>query len=134
MTDLTLSDGTFLPRGSFVAANVLATHTDPAYYPSPNKFDPFRFANLRSSSPDEANKHQMVNTSAEYLSFGHGRHACPGRFFAVNELKAMMCWLLMNYDVKTEVEGVRPENVYKGTRLIPNPFAKVLFRKRVPGG
>ena len=133
LTDLTLSDGTFLPRGTYVVANVVGMHTDPAYYPSPTKFDPFRFADLRSSSPDEANKHQMVNTSAEYLSFGHGRHACPGRYFAVNELKALMCWLLMNYDVKAEVEGVRPENVYKATGLSPNPFAKVLLRKRVHG-
>ena len=54
----------------------------------------------------------------------------PGRFFAANELKAMMAYVVMKYDVKAEVEGVRPENVFKGTRFIPDPTAKVLFKKR----
>lgn len=54
----------------------------------------------------------------------------PGRFFAVNELKAMMAYILLTYDVKTEVEGVRPENVYMGTRFSPNPKAKILFKAR----
>ena len=55
---------------------------------------------------------------------------CPGRFFAVNELKAMMCWLVLNYDVKAEKEGVRPENMYQRTTVAPNPFAKVQLRRR----
>ena len=41
-----------------------------------------------------------------------------------------MAYLLMNYDVKFEVEGIRPPNVYMATRLIPNPTAKVLIKKR----
>ena len=54
----------------------------------------------------------------------------PGRFFAGNELKATMAYVIMNYDMKAEVERVRPENVYMGPRLSPNPTARVLFRKR----
>ncbi|KAF8145980.1 hypothetical protein K438DRAFT_1629082, partial [Mycena galopus ATCC 62051] len=53
-------------------------------------------------------KRQMVSTVVDHLPFGTGKHACPGRFFAVTELKAMMAHLVMNYDVKAEVEGVRP--------------------------
>ncbi|EJD07466.1 cytochrome P450 [Fomitiporia mediterranea MF3/22] len=130
MSDLTLPDGTFLPAGTFIAANVAGMHRDDSYYPDANKFDGFRFSKLREQSSGEGVKHQMVNTSPEYLAFGHGRHACPGRFFAVNELKAMMAYLILNYDVKAEVEGVRPENVYHRARLSPNPKAKVLFKKR----
>lgn len=55
----------------------------------------------------------------------------PGRFFAVNEIKRMMAYLLLNYDVKTE-DGVRPKNVNMGAAFIPNPKAKLLFRRRVP--
>ncbi|OCB86528.1 cytochrome P450 [Sanghuangporus baumii] len=130
MRDYTMSDGTFLPAGTFVAANIAAQHSDDAHYPDADKFDGFRFSKMREQSVEESVKHQTVNTASDYLAFGHGRHACPGRFFAVNELKAMMAYLLMNYDVKSEVEGVRPENVYMGTRLIPNPTAKVLIKKR----
>ena len=131
MSDVTLTDGTFLPKGAFVTATAFATHQDSANYADPTEFKPFRYSDMRSQDSGEALKHQMTNTSADYLAFGHGRHACPGRFFAVNELKAMMAYVVMNYDVKAEVEGVRPENVYFGTRLIPSPTAKVLFRKRV---
>ncbi|EJD07489.1 cytochrome P450 [Fomitiporia mediterranea MF3/22] len=130
MCDLTLPDGTFLPAGTFVAANLVGAHRDDSHYPDADRFDGFRFSKLREQSSEEGVKHQMVNTSPEYLAFGHGRHACPGRFFAVNELKAMMAYLILNYDVKTEVEGVRPENVYHRARLSPNPKAKVLFKKR----
>ena len=39
----------------------------------------------------------------------------------MNELKAMMAYVLLNYDVKLEKEGIRPSNIYKGIRLLPNP-------------
>ncbi|KAL5492509.1 hypothetical protein ACEPAI_3956 [Sanghuangporus weigelae] len=130
MSDFTLSDGTFLPAGTFLNANLTGAHYDGANYPNPDKFDGFRFSKMRDENAEESVKHQMVNTSADYLAFGHGRHACPGRFFAVNELKAMMAYLIMNYDIKAEVEEVRPENVYHATRVSPHPKAKVLLSKR----
>ena len=134
MKDTELSDGTFIPKGSFVAANMVTIHNDPEIYPSPDEFRPWRFSEMREKSADDALKHQIVNTSKEYLTFGHGRHACPGRFFAVNELKAMMAYIIMNYDVKTEKEGVRPPNFIKAMNVIPNPMANVLFRKRARSG
>ncbi|PAV19648.1 cytochrome P450 [Pyrrhoderma noxium] len=130
MKDYTLSDGTFLPAGTTVTANLAATHRDETFYENPEVFDGFRFERMRESSVDEGLKNQMVQTSTNYLAFGHGRHACPGRFFAVNELKAMMVHILLNYDVKLEDEGVRPPNEINGLRLAPNREAKVLFRKR----
>ena len=130
LVDTELSDGTFIPKGSFVSANMTTIHNDPEYYPAPDEFRPWRFSDMREKSAEEALKHQAVNTSTEFLPFGHGRHACPGRFFAVNELKAMMCYLVMNYDIRAEEEGVRPPNHLSGVVVSPNPDAKVLFRKR----
>lgn len=130
MVDTVLSDGTFIPKGSFLAANMSTIHHDPELYPEPNEFKPWRFFEMREKSAEEAVKHQAVNTSVDYLTFGHGRHACPGRFFAINELKAMMCYLVMNYDIRAEKAGVRPPNFESGVSVIPNPFANVLFRKR----
>ena len=54
----------------------------------------------------------------------------PGRFFAVAELKAMLAWLILHYDVKMEKEGVFPEPTYFQDQAPPNYTAKVLFRKR----
>lgn len=31
---------------------------------------------------------------------GHGRHACPGRFFASAELKVVLVHILREYDIK----------------------------------
>jgi hypothetical protein len=52
-------------------------------YTLASQFDGFRFARLRDErSKDErsAFNYHMVSTSDEYLAFGHGRHACPGRY------------------------------------------------------
>ncbi|KAF8991069.1 hypothetical protein BDQ17DRAFT_1255265, partial [Cyathus striatus] len=45
-------------------------------------------------------KHQLLILSSEYVPFGHRRYACPGRFFAASERKAMLAHTLLNYDVK----------------------------------
>lgn len=74
MKDFTFSDGTFVPKGSYVSTSRMATHNDGGYYADPYTFDPWRFANLRDET-GEGVKHQMVNTSLEYLPFGLGKHA-----------------------------------------------------------
>jgi len=128
LQDTTLSDGTFLPAGTVVAGAASATHRDARSYENPDVFDPFRFADMRNE--DEARiKHQFVSTSPEYVAFGGGKHACPGRFFAVNELKVMMAYTLLNYDVKFEDGQPRPKNSSRWNSVVP-PRKDVLFRKR----
>jgi hypothetical protein len=51
-------------------------------YPDPEVFDGFRFSKLRESEESGSAKYQVITTTLDYLPFGHGRHACPGRFFA----------------------------------------------------
>lgn len=127
--DFTFSDGTFIPKGSYVSTSRAATHGQSEYYRDPYVFDPWRFANLRDET-GEGVKHQMVNTSIEYLPFGLGKHACPGRFFAANELKSMMAHLVVTYDVALDMPGEVPRSVHFGPINSPNRTAKVLFRKR----
>ncbi|KAF9819212.1 hypothetical protein IEO21_02251 [Rhodonia placenta] len=129
LKDVTFSDGTFIPAGTFVAAAATSTHHDEENYSDATVFKPFRFSDMRASE-SEKNKHHYVSTSAEYIGFGHGKHACPGRFFAANELKIMLASIVLNYDVKFEDEGKRPANVWFATTVLPAPGAKVMFRKR----
>ncbi|KAF8574245.1 cytochrome P450 [Ramaria rubella] len=131
LKDFTFSDGTRIPKGGFVSTVASAIHRDEALYTDPDTFNGFRFSDIREEE-GEGTKNQMVATSTEYLPFGHGRHACPGRFFAANELKAMMAHLLLTYDIKLE-NGVRPESQWFTFSCVPDPNAKVLFRKRVHG-
>ena len=75
MVGYTLSDGTFLPKGSLISCNAYATHRLEENYDDANEFKPFRFSDQREESTEEGLKHQMVSTSNDYLPFGHGRHA-----------------------------------------------------------
>ncbi|KAI0334069.1 cytochrome P450 [Cubamyces sp. BRFM 1775] len=127
--DIVLSNGTFIPRGTLLSAAACSLHRDETIYDDPDVFDPFRFARKRATKGEET-RHQFVTASAEYLPFGLGRHACPGRFFASNELKAMLAYVVANYDVKFRSGGKKPENLIFAQAVIPSPDAEVLFRKR----
>ncbi|CAG8546217.1 12077_t:CDS:10 [Gigaspora rosea] len=37
----------------------------------------------------------------EYIPFGRGRHACPGRFFAIHQIKLIMYFIIRKYKVTT---------------------------------
>jgi cytochrome P450 len=110
MKDLTLSTGHKIPKGWRMAFNQRAVHTStstetysPEYNPPENKppheFDGFRFYNLRNM-PGKSNKHMFVTVNPESLTFGYGVHACPGRFFAINEMKVILVELIRNYDFR----------------------------------
>jgi hypothetical protein len=55
--------------------------------------------------------------------------ASPGRFFAVNDIKLIIAYALMNYDFKTK-DGKIPANIRFETLVTPDPKAEVLFRRR----
>lgn len=74
MKDYTLCDGTFLPAGSLIAVASGPMHHDSQFYEEPQLFKPWRFADLRKEEGQHM-KYQFVNTSNEFVSFGHGRHA-----------------------------------------------------------
>jgi cytochrome P450 len=128
MKDFTFSNGVTVPAGVNVVTAAEAVHFDEANYIEPDAFDGFRFSNIRDED-GEGTKHQTVSLTPDFVVFGTGRHACPGRFFAVNELKTMLAHVLLNYDVKL-ADGKRPENIWYQAQSTPNPFANVLFRKR----
>ncbi|KAK2059529.1 cytochrome P450 [Colletotrichum caudatum] len=57
---------------------------------------------------------QLVSRSPQHLGFGHGPHACPGRFFAANEITVALAHLLMKYDWKL---APRPQALVGGFAL-----------------
>lgn len=54
----------------------------------------------------------------------------PGRFFAVTEMKLMLAFTLLRYDIQIK-DGKRPADMHITNLIIPNQKAKILFRKRV---
>jgi cytochrome P450 len=92
-------------------------------------------------SPAEANRAYLTlanlaftSTSPAYLAFGHGRHACPGRFFAAQELKLLLAYILTKYEVELEdkgEDGGRVRNVWMGPNHVPPLKARVRVRRKV---
>jgi len=122
-------DGTVMPKGSrFMVA---ATYWDPEIYPEPEKFDAERFLKKRQE-PGQENNWQFVTTSPSHFAFGHGMHACPGRFFAVNEIKIALCHLLLKYDWRfVPGEGRHERRRFEaGTSVHEN--SKVQYKTRTP--
>jgi cytochrome P450 len=137
---ITLSDGLHLPAGTFVAANGYQITHDASILQSstdPNAFDGLRYYNLRNQltkngfqDKEVAGKHQFVSVSNSSLMFGYGKHACPGRFFAGNEIKLLLAKILMHYDFRRP-EGVEGRYESKSWEVavsfLPPFFRAVLF-------
>ncbi|KAM3081633.1 hypothetical protein ACMFMG_005087 [Clarireedia jacksonii] len=148
--DLHLSSGHTIPKGTRIGFNndfinsrgpnfslpAESSHLkiDPA-----SEFSAFRFSSLREI-PGHESKHQFVTTGPDSLNFGHGNHACPGRFFASAEIKVLLVALLRGWDMRLpaaaeegrEKEGreKRPKNLTHEFLILPNPFANVEFRRK----
>lgn len=73
--DITLNDGTRVPRGTLVHVASHSVHLNEAYYENAKTFDPFRFAKMRKTEEVESSKYQAATTTSEYIPFGHGHHA-----------------------------------------------------------
>ncbi|KAJ7285046.1 cytochrome P450 [Mycena rebaudengoi] len=141
VSDFTFADGTKISPGTFVATAATAIHEDEDVYERPLEFDGLRFSSIREQRNDPNDlenfeldsdddwKYRLTGTSPHCLSFGGGRHICPGRFFASLELKCLMAYLVLHYDVKTPIEGVRPPDEWFGPTSHPARNADILFRR-----
>lgn len=129
LADMTLSDGTFLRKGSEVMVSSMS-HWDPEVYENPEEWDGFRFYNMRKDLGHESAV-MAVTTSPNHTAFGHGQHSCPGRFFAINEVKVAMAHMLMKYDWRL-AEGTTGKAEHFGLALTAEMKAKIEVRRREP--
>ncbi|KAF1815691.1 cytochrome P450 [Eremomyces bilateralis CBS 781.70] len=132
--DVQLSNGVFLPKGTLVASPAEAVGNDPAHFENPDEFDGYRFYRLRQKGGLQGNLNQMVTANKQNLAFGYGKHACPGRFFAVAEIKLIVAHILLNYDIELADKSVgRYPNKFHGDACTPDTSKQLLFRKRLSG-
>ncbi|RAO65997.1 uncharacterized protein BHQ10_002009 [Talaromyces amestolkiae] len=88
-------NGVSLPKGTKIAADMHNMHRDEEIYKDANTFDPLRLNPCTGQPMPPA-----VETSENFLPFGHGRHPCPGRYFASHEIKLIIAIIVLKYDVK----------------------------------
>ncbi|KIL65497.1 hypothetical protein M378DRAFT_77005 [Amanita muscaria Koide BX008] len=135
LKDFTFSDGTTIPAGCIISVPYNAIHTDAAkyeyshqvIYANPEIFDGFRFEKMRVQDSEDT-KNQLASLGLDYVLFGNGRHACAGRFFVIAEMKLMLAYVLLNYDI--EMEDGHPRNWQFWIHSGPDMTAKIRFRKR----
>ncbi|KAG5962100.1 hypothetical protein E4U56_003488 [Claviceps arundinis] len=131
---INLSDGTHLPPGTRVAVPSHAMLQDTLHVPGqfpPAKFDAFRYSALREES-DAISKHNFSMTDSSNMAFGYGKYACPGRFYAANEIKLVLTNLLLRYDFKFCDGQGRPRNITIDSDMFPDPRARLCVRTRSP--
>ncbi|KAF2010704.1 cytochrome P450 [Aaosphaeria arxii CBS 175.79] len=126
---INLPDGLVIRKGERVTTDA-SNMINPEIYENPKKYNIDRYARMRDN-PETANKAHLVSTGTDNLTFGHGIHACPGRFFAANEIKVALCHLLLKYDWRladrTSLEPMRTIGVM--TTLDPRNLLEYRRRK-----
>lgn len=130
LEDVTLSDGTVVPKGQALAVSVHSMR-DPTVYKDATRWDGYRFVRMRADEPSKAHVAQLVSTSPEHLGFGHGQQACPGRFFAANKVKVVLTHLLLAYDFRLPA-GQTPQDLLLGINLHSDPVVQMECRRREP--
>ncbi len=129
-------EGWRAPQGVLIGVDMHSVQHDPEIYPDPNKYDPFRFSRPREEADasvahgeaNEVKNNGLINTSDTFLPFGHGRHACAGRFFVSLEMKLLLAYMVMNYEI--EPLKIRPPNVWFGQSSLPPMKATIKVRRK----
>lgn len=126
---LQLSDGTDIPVNTRIGFAIAGVVRDPKIFPRPDEFDGYRSYRKRQEE-GHSQKHLLVMPDESHLVFGYGKQACPGRFFAVNEMKLIFSRLLQCYEMKLPEGKGSPKCGCVGEFPVLDPKATVMIRQR----
>ncbi|XP_074053939.1 7-alpha-hydroxycholest-4-en-3-one 12-alpha-hydroxylase-like [Macrotis lagotis] len=109
----------------------LSLHMDPEIYPDPTTFKYDRFLNANGSRKVAFYK-EGRRIKSHMLPWGAGPSKCPGRFFALNEMKMFVFLMLLHYDIELVDQEVKipPINVKRFGIGAMQPIYDVQFRYR----
>ncbi|XP_051577204.1 cytochrome P450 7A1-like [Myxocyprinus asiaticus] len=129
---LTLDSGQTgaIRKGDYIALYPQLIHMDPDIYPNPTEFKYDRF--LDEAGQRKSHFFKNGRRVKHFLvPFGSGASECPGRFFAVNEIKQFLALALWHYDLQlSETDATLiPDSTRAGLGILP-PSRDVLLRYR----
>jgi cytochrome P450 len=114
-----------IPCGVRVAAPNHHIQRDPDVYDDAERYNAFRYSAPRDNNDSDKagaylqQKQQSLSMPSDnFLAWGHGRHACPGRFFAAHLMKLMLAHVLVKYDVKAD--GPKPVGQQRNEFPVPS--------------
>lgn len=125
----TFKDGLTVPPGLSVNFTSLQHSMDEDLHgPNADTFDPKRWFKKRQGF--DTSKFQFASTSDEWLNWGGGPHACPGRFLADVTIKLILIYLVTNYEIKYP-EGVtkRPADGRRNLMITPDMATPIMFKE-----
>ncbi|CAG8519409.1 1762_t:CDS:10 [Diversispora eburnea] len=114
METYTLKNGMTIPKDRMVQGYLKDIHHNTSFLP---------YHGLENNFP-------ASKTDKDYLIFGTGKHACPGRFFAVNEIKILMHKLILNYHIKTPSGKMEKKGYYGPFAILPDTGITFENRKK----
>lgn len=135
----TFRDGTHIPAETYVCMPITAIENDAENTPNPERYDglrSFRSWEAAVAAGDKiAAKNALFTTpTPTVLSFGYGKTACPGRFFAGTVIKIVLVKMLTEYDFAFLAGSKgRPGNIEAHEFLFTWPWQKMLFRRKQEG-
>ncbi|XP_045931033.1 cytochrome P450 7A1-like, partial [Micropterus dolomieu] len=117
-------------KGDIIALYPQSMHMDPEIYEEPQTFRLDRYIQDGREKTDFYKNGQKLKYYR--MPFGSGSSMCPGRHFAINEIKQFLCLLLLYFDLQLEEGQPRatldPSRAGMGILL---PTRDVRFRYRL---
>ncbi|KAE8329207.1 cytochrome P450 [Aspergillus sergii] len=127
--DFTFRNGLRIPEGTFVFTPNAPVLFDEKHYPEAWQFDGYRFYRLGRITGRPLD-YKFIAANPKYLQFGDGRHICPGRFMAADEIRLLLAHILVNYDIRPKDDGERPPNWTFKKILFPDMKGMVQLKRR----
>ncbi|KAI7857060.1 cytochrome P450 [Circinella umbellata] len=95
----------------------------------------FNGLNANRSTVEEMDPRMSGNKTStapgrDFVTFGLGKHLCPGRFFAVHEIKMSLITLLRRFDVATASGKLPTPNRYLGGMIAQTSDDPLVFTKK----
>ncbi|KAJ4423380.1 hypothetical protein N0V82_001984 [Gnomoniopsis sp. IMI 355080] len=125
----TFKDGLTVPAGFSVNFTAVQHSLDEDIHgPNAAAFDPKRWIKRRQGF--DTSKFQFASTSDDWLNWGGGPHACPGRFLADIAIKLTLIYLLGNYEMKyPEGRLERPADGRRNLMITPDMTLPIMFKE-----
>ncbi|KAK5716584.1 hypothetical protein LTR15_009475 [Elasticomyces elasticus] len=126
---ITTPDGVYLPQGSHVATFHPDLLDDDVQY-EPLRSYKVAMGALDGDGEGGPRKQKLASdiSGGQSLAFGLGKHACPGRFFAVQNIKLILGWMVTRYEFLPLEEEIKMTEV--GDAEVPPGKTLVKVRRR----